>query len=97
MKYHQSDFRNILERASARETAARVAGGAFFKKFLEVFNIYIYSQVISIGNVEAPPALITLENRQQMLEEIEQSPVRCCDRQASAAMVARIDSARQEG
>lgn len=97
MKYHQTDFRNVLERASARETAARVAAGAFFKKFLETFNIYIYSQVVSIGGVEAEPVQITAENRARFLEMAEQSPVRCCSSERSQQMVERIESARQEG
>ncbi|MGE5545248.1 MAG: chorismate synthase, partial [Bacillota bacterium] len=54
MKYNHQDFRNVLERSSARETAARVAAGAICRKFLALFNIKIYSQVVSIGNVTSP-------------------------------------------
>ena len=55
MKYNHSDMRNILERASARETAARVAAGSFFKKLLEVFSLYIYSEVVAVGELPGIP------------------------------------------
>lgn len=97
MKYHHQDFRNVLERASARETAARVAAGAFFKKFLQAFDIYIYSQVISIGGVEVPPIAINRQNYYQALQQIEQSPVRCYDQPTAQQMMTRIDAARSEG
>lgn len=97
MKYHHEDLRNVLERASARETAARVAAGAFFKKYLKAFNIYIYSQVIEIGGVAAPPAEITLDNLAEMQQVLDNSPVRCCDPESAQRMMARIDQAKQEG
>lgn len=97
MKYHHRDMRNILERASARETAARVAAGAFFKKFLEAFNIYIYSQVIEIGGIAALPAVITPYNLREIKQAIENSPVRCYDQQAAQLMMDRIDQAKSEG
>ena len=53
IKYNQADMRNVLERASARETAVR-GSGAFFKQLLAYFNIYIYSEVISIGDELIP-------------------------------------------
>src|SRR3954447_13849739 len=53
-KYGVSDVRNILERASARETAARVAGGAVAKAFLRAFGVEVYSHVVQIGQVTAP-------------------------------------------
>lgn len=97
MKYHHADLRNVLERASARETAARVAAGAFFKKFLEAFDIYIYSQVIEIGGVAAPPADITRHNLAEVQQVLENSPVRCYDPESARLMMARIDQAREEG
>ncbi len=97
MKYHHQDLRNVLERASARETATRVAAGAFFKKFLKRFDIYIYSQVLEIGGVVAAPAHITKDNLKEMQQYIEDSSVRCYYYEASQQMVARIDQARSEG
>ncbi|MDD2586372.1 MAG: chorismate synthase [Syntrophomonadaceae bacterium] len=97
IKYNQTDMRNILERASARETAARVAAGTFFKKLLEGFNIYIYSQVISIGNVRAIYTEVNPGNINQIREAIEVSQVRCCDSAAEKEMVELIDMARANG
>jgi len=97
MKYHHSDLRNVLERASARETAARVAAGAFFKKFLEAFDIYIYSQVLEIGGVAAPPVHITEYNRMEVIKRIENSPVGCYDSRIEQLMMDRIDQAKSEG
>lgn len=97
MKYHHNDLRNVLERASARETAARVAAGAFFKKFLKAFDIYIYSQVLEIGGVTAPPAEITRHNLAEVQQAVESSPVRCYDPESARLMMARIDQAREEG
>ena len=54
-KYKQTDVRNILERASARETAARVAGGALCKAFLRALGVEVRSHVIQIASVRAPP------------------------------------------
>jgi len=97
MKYHHSDLRNVLERASARETAARVAAGAFFKKFLEAFDIYIYSQVIEIGGVPALPVEVTRQNLAEVQQVLDQSPVRCYDPESARRVMARIDQAREEG
>lgn len=97
MKYHHSDLRNVLERASARETAARVAAGAFFKKYLEAFDIYIYSQVLEIGGVAAPPVHITEYNRMEVIKRIENSPVGCYDSRIEQLMMDRIDQAKSEG
>lgn len=97
IKYNQPDMRNILERASARETAARVAAGAFFKKLLESFNIYIYSQVISIGKINAPVQEINRENIDEICKLAEESPVRCSDKASEAEMIKLIDRARADG
>src|SRR3984957_9938714 len=79
-KYKQSDVRNILERASARETAARVAGGAVCKEFLSVLGVSVFSHVIQITGVRAP-------RRDQLMpadfERVDESPVRCLDPDAS--------------
>jgi chorismate synthase len=92
-KYKQSDVRNILERASARETAARVAGGALCKAFLAALGVQIRSHVIQIASVhtpvrEAPLALADFD-------EVDASPVRCLNAEAGRAMVAEINTLRK--
>src|ERR1700716_2893859 len=74
-KYKQSDVRNILERASARETAARVAGGALCKTFLRAVGVQVRSHVIQIASVKAPDPgrALTLED----FGTVDESPVRC--------------------
>lgn len=91
MKYGFSDVRNVLERASARETAARVAAGAVAMRLLEEFGIKLYSHVIAIGGVAADiPETIDWE-------AVEQSPVRCADPEAAQRMMAEIDAAKEAG
>ncbi|MGI5912800.1 MAG: chorismate synthase [Syntrophomonadaceae bacterium] len=97
MKYQHKDMRNILERASARETAARVAVGAFFKAFLMYFDIYIYSQVISIGSVNIPPTSVTQNNINEFYTQIEDSPVRCFNKTGELEMIKAIEKARSQG
>ena len=91
MKYGHSDVRNVLERASARETAARVAAGALAKAFLRELGATVVSRVTRIGGVAAPGG----EPRLEDFEGVDESPVRCLDADASAAMVAEIDRARK--
>src|SRR5437870_1859260 len=91
-KYGLSDVRNVLERASARETAARVACGALAKTLLRRFGVEVRSHVIQIGSVRAPDAE-GLEAGD--FEGVDESPVRCLDAEASQAMVDEIDSARK--
>ncbi len=93
-KYGLFDIRDILERASARETAARVAAGAICKQLLAEFGITIRSQVLRIGTVEASPADLSDE---QTWQRVEDSPVRCADERASELMCREIDMAREEG
>jgi len=91
MKYGFEDVRNVLERASARETAARVAAGAIAIKLLEEFGIQIHSHVISIGSVHAePPETIDWD-------AVEESPVRCADPEAAKKMASEIDAAKEAG
>jgi chorismate synthase len=92
-KYKQNDVRNILERASARETAARVAGGALCKAFLAALGVQIRSHVIQIASVHAPErkAALTLAD----FEEVDASSVRCLDAETSRAMVAEINALRK--
>src|SRR5256885_9804965 len=91
-KFGFSDVRNVLERASARETAARVACGALAKVYLRAFGVEVRSHVIQIGSVRAPdPESLELDD----FEGVDESPVRCLDRDASHAMVGEIDQARK--
>jgi chorismate synthase len=95
-KYDFDDARPILERASARETAARVALGAVARAFLEQsVGIKILSHVISIGTVRVPEsaALPAVTD----MERIDADPVRCADQATSAAMIKEIDSAHSDG
>jgi chorismate synthase len=91
-KYGVSDVRDILERASARETAARVAGGAVAKEFLRALGVEVYSHVIQITSVKAP-------RRDDLtaadFANVDESPVRCLDAEASSAMVAEINTLRK--
>jgi chorismate synthase len=92
-KYKQSDVRNILERASARETAARVAGGALCKAFLRALGVEVYSHVIQIASVHAPGRERELTAAD--FAEVDSSPVRCLDAEATKAMVREIDTLRK--
>jgi chorismate synthase len=91
-KYGLSDVRDILERASARETAARVAGGAVAKEFLRALGVEVFSHVIQITGVSAP-------RRDDLTSAdfaaVDESPVRCLDPEATRAMVAEIDRLRK--
>ncbi len=92
-KYKHTDVRNILERASARETAARVAGGALCKAFLAALGVQLRSHVVQIASVHAPaPAEpLALED----FAGVNASPVRCLEPDAGRAMVAEIDRLRK--
>lgn len=91
-KYGFSDVRNVLERASARETTARVAAGALAKVYLRAFGVEIRSHVLQIGAVTAPPP----ENlAPRSFDGVDESPVRCLDADAGAAMVEEINRARK--
>jgi len=91
-KYGLTDVRDILERASARETAARVAGGAIAKAFLRALGVEVYSHVLQITGVNAP-------RRDDLtpadFAAVDDSPVRCLDAEATRAMVAEIDRLRK--
>lgn len=92
-KYGLTDVRDILERASARETAARVAGGAVCKAFLRSLGVEVVSHVVQIGDVHAPPRQepLTLED----FAGVDEDPVRCLDPEASRAMVQHINVQRK--
>jgi chorismate synthase len=91
-KFGLTDVRDVLERASARETAARVAAGALAKALLRALGVSVHSHVVRIGSVTAP-------ERDTLAPEdfagVDESPVRCLDAGASEAMVAEIDAARK--
>ncbi len=91
VKYDFDDVRPILERASARETAARVAVGGVCKRFLEEFGIGFHSQTVQIGDIDADiPAEIDWD-------AVEESEVRCASVASGDAMIAAIDAARNAG
>ncbi|NLT06414.1 MAG: chorismate synthase [Solirubrobacterales bacterium] len=91
-KYGFSDVRNVLERASARETTARVAAGGLAKTYLRALGVEVRSHVLRIGSVAAPlPADLTVA----AFDAVDESPVRCLDEGATAAMVEEINTARK--
>jgi chorismate synthase len=94
-KYGFDDARPVLERASARETAARVAVGEVARRFLrQALGAEIVSHVVAIGPVRAPEGVAPLP---QDAAAVDADPVRCLDRAASEAMRAEIDAARMDG
>jgi len=94
IKYGFEDVRNVLERASARQTAMRVAIGSVAQQFLKEFNLNIYSYVLRIGQVKA--RRITSFSP-EIKAEINKSPVYCIDGIASIGMCREIDRAREKG
>lgn len=94
LKYDRTDARDILERASARETTARVAAGAVCRQLLRQVEIHVGSHLVHLGGVEAtPPAPLPAD----LNAAADQSPLRTLDPAAEAAMIARIDAAKREG
>src|SRR5574337_1649215 len=94
LKYGQHDIRNVLERASARETTARVAVGAVCRRLLRQFGIEVFSHVVEIGSVDAKTDGLSFA---EIRERAELSPVRCADQQAGEAMMRQIDEAKSRG
>ena len=92
-KFEEKDIRNILERASARETAARVAVGALVKSLLREFGIDFLSHVVMIGAIEAEKSLPFSKAK----TAAEKSPVRCLDKDATRLMCIEIEKAKREG
>ncbi len=92
LKYGFSDVRNVLERASARETAARVAAGAGARAFLAELGVEVWSFTAEVGGVAVDPASCTRSRA-----EADASPLRCPDPGAEERMIARIDEARENG
>jgi len=94
LKFNEKDIRNILERASARETAARVAAGALSKILLSEFGIDVLSHVISIGSVSADTSDLSFLKIRALAEK---SDLRCADKTASVRMKKLINSVRTAG
>lgn len=92
LKYDTDDARDVLERASARETAARTIVGYLARRLLQTCDVEVLSHVVAIGSVSAKPQTPNQGDR----DRIDEDPVRCLDPQASAAMVAAIDRAREQ-
>lgn len=91
IKYNQKDLRNILERASARETTIRVAVGALAQSVLQHFGIKLWGHVVGIGAVKGNM------DYDKLNDALYDTPVYCTDKEATAQMVAAIDHAKQEG
>lgn len=94
LKFDRTDVQDVLERASARETAARVAVGAICRKFLESFGIRILSYVREIGSIRAQAIPADFD---EIVRLTENSPVRCPDSEATQAMMKATDEAKKLG
>jgi chorismate synthase len=94
MKYDHRDIRNVLERASARETAARVAVGALCQQLLLPLGITLGSHVVALGGVTARPAAVTVK---RLRAKADPTPLRCLDAQATKRMIRLIDAAMKRG
>jgi chorismate synthase len=100
IKYGHDDIRNVIERASSRETAARVAVGAVCRQLLAQFGVRIHSQVLAIGGVgygDAPRDLTAAGFPDELWERVEASPVRCADPELTERMIARINEGKRRG
>jgi len=94
-KYGFTDARDVLERASARETAARVAAGALAKKLLSHLGVNVISHVVQMGEASVPAG--TARPMPADLDTVDESPVRCFDASSEAAMVDEIKAAAKDG
>lgn len=97
IKYRHEDMRNVLERASARETAVRVAAGAIFKKLLREFGIYIYSEVVGVGGVTCSAFRPDRETLAYFMELTGKSQLGSADLNKEEEMIKVIDRARRQG
>lgn len=95
LKYEHDDIRDVLERASARETAARVAAGALARQLLATAGVRVVSHVTAIGDLSVPATLVVTAADVAVLSA--DSPLRCVDRAIESRMVAAIDAAREAG
>ncbi len=94
LKYHQSDIRNILERASARDTVSRTAVGSFCKQLLAPFGIRIMGYLRSLGNIVTKMEGLAFE---EVYARAEESPVRVADKEAEGKMIALIEDCKKKG
>jgi len=94
IKYDHHDLRNILERASARETAARVAAGSIARRLLEEFEIAVASHVVNLGGVAVAAKRPAIREIARITEESE---LRCIDKKAELKMIEKIDEAKKNG
>jgi len=94
LKFDRADARDILERASARETTARVAAGAVARRLLAEFGVSIGSHLVHLGGVDA---VRPVEMPAELNAAADASPLRCLDPAAEAQMITRIDAAKREG
>jgi chorismate synthase len=99
IKYGHSDIRNVIERSSSRETAARVAVGGLCRQLLSSFGIAIHSHVLSIADIGYghAPLFTRSDYKPEMWTEVEASPMRCADAFLSEKMIARILEAKRAG
>src|SRR6056297_299170 len=107
LKYNHRDLRNVLERASARETAARTAVGAVARQFLAEFEVNVYSHVVQIGNLKSetwtdikakdPQRFEKEEAVKEYFSSLDETPLRCGDSSKTKAMKDLIDSWRENG
>ncbi|NLY78124.1 MAG: chorismate synthase [Tissierellia bacterium] len=93
LKYNHQDAKHVMERASARETAMRVAIGSICRLLLKEFNISIYSHVVQIGKVKASDR----SYEEEALLQADQSPLRVLDKEAEKLMIEEIERAKDEG
>jgi len=94
IKYGHRDIRNVLERASARETAARVAVGALCKQLLSPLGVELASHVTALGSVRAKPTQVTVA---RLRAKADSTPLRCLDPQATKRMMKEIDACVKAG
>jgi chorismate synthase len=94
LKYETADLRNVLERASARETTARVAAGALARSLLRCAGVEVRSHVVRIGRAALPAGAVVGWER---MADVESSPVRCVDSHVGDAMIAEIDRSKKDG
>jgi len=99
MKYGHTDIRNVIERSSSRETAARVAVGGLCRQLLATFGMSIHSHVLSIVEIgyDLPRSMTRDAYPDAMWRSVEASPVRCADEALTEKMIARILEAKQHG
>ncbi|HEV8190261.1 MAG TPA: chorismate synthase [Ktedonobacterales bacterium] len=99
LKYGQDDVREVIERASSRETAARVAVGAVCQQFLDAFGVAVHSHVLAVGGVsyspEATPDLRAVDP--DFWERVEASEIRCADPELTRRMIERIIEGKRQG